>query len=82
MQGIDMKGMETYTVSRSIRIDSADGFYFEIRPDTDGLGCVEVVYKEDNQKEIQSLCVDTELARKIANSIHEIADHVEQASKD
>lgn len=52
----------SYEMELTHRIYSGDGFYYELRPDPDGLGNIEIRYFEDvdDKEPKQSICLTEE----------------------
>lgn len=71
-----------YSLERFIRIyDDKSGEYWEIRPDSDGLGCVEIRYNANQRIEDKSeimLTVTPELAQLVANAMITTAGHIKK----
>ena len=62
-----------YSVERRIRIYNDDhGYYWEVRPDPDGLG-LEIVYNEGGGKDVPATTIPPEVAEGIAHALIEVA---------
>lgn len=73
-----------YSVERYIKIhNDEDGWFYQVGPDRDGLGCVEILYCEDGKtlESIDSLMVEPELAVHLASAIEEVALKLKNEAK-
>jgi hypothetical protein len=65
-----------YSLENFCRVyDDTHGCYYEIRPDTDGLDCVEVTYHDGGPKGdvLRCFTVPPEMARLLAEAIAKVA---------
>ena len=66
--------LEAYVTEHIIRIHTPDGEFYEIGPDSDGLGCVEVRYHNGTEYQLNcNVIVPPALALKLAAAIDKVA---------
>lgn len=70
---------EKFSIEEFSRIYSDDhGYFFEVRPDSDGAGCIEIKYSDGGEAKIQSMLTCSPLcARLIASAMIRLADDME-----
>jgi len=68
----------TYSVEKFIRVyENDNGSFFEVRPDQEGLDCVEVVFNDSHHYcDNEGICVSPEMAKLIAAAIVDVADSI------
>lgn len=70
--------MSDYTVEKILRVyNNSDGWYYEIRPDTDGCDGVEIRYSDGDDKINSVAMMPRDCARHLAKAIQEVADDIE-----
>lgn len=72
---------ERYSVETFMRIYEDDhGWFYEIRPDADGLGCVEVRYSDGVGNSKSLFSCPPKAAHLLANAIHKVALEMERVA--
>lgn len=61
--------------------DDESGDHIEIGPDRDGLGCIEIRYKDKNGKIEERMTFHPEMARLVAQAVLKCADELGTPSK-
>lgn len=70
-----------YSIESFFRVyDDDNGCFYEIRPDSDALGCVEVSYSDGGKGDALKRCltVPPQMARLLAQAIEGCADKLEK----
>jgi hypothetical protein len=64
-----------YTLENFYRVyDDKTGFYWEIRPDSDGLGLVEIAYYEENRVFKKDIIMPPAVAFLVAEAVMKVAN--------
>ena len=74
-----MKKFGNTEVETTLSIYSTDVYHYEVGPDGDGLGCIEIRYYEDDNKEpIQRLMFSLDDAKALHHAIGKLITEMEE----